>query len=281
MQIYLCSSQMASRLDLAAEWLSIRRQQLAMMQLEAETWRDMVRDGLLRDPTGRGARRAHAPRPRTRAAGTWGNLDELWQAALGSTQRGLGTPAHEGREGPAWLRSWMEPITVRPTQEQIAAATEDMEYSAIESPRNDVCPITQQAFELSTPVTRIRSCGHICERVALRRWFTFSPVCPLCRGDIRDGPNDTTPSTAPANDTTPAPAHPPQPRVPPAISNFTTLPTLGGDEALGIASRLAGEIATQLRQQPPDPSGNITVSFDLIGPMHAYSQGSTDTDTTQ
>ncbi len=165
----------------------------------------------------------------------------------------------------------MEPVAVRPTTQQIAAATEDMDFSAVEDPRNDVCPITQQAFELSTPVTRICSCGHVCEREALRRWFSYSTVCPLCREDIRDGPRADS-ASAPDNATSAVPP-PPPPAPAPSIENNTALPSPGASEALTLANRLAAEIANQLSQQTPDPSGNITVSFDLVGPI--YGSGST------
>ena len=259
MQIYLCSSQMTRRLELVSDWLALRRQQVSLMQVEAETWRDIVRGGLIREP----ARPLSA-----RRRGGIGRIDDLWHNPRTFSPTTPDPVAPASREGAGWLRSWLEPVAVRPTREQIAEATEDMEFSALEDPRNDVCPITQQAFELSTPVTRIRSCGHVCEREALQRWFTYSTVCPLCREDIRSGPNAGSVGTdAAANNSTSTPA-PAPPRTPPPAANTTALPRLDTGDALSLANRLAGEIASQLRQQPPDPSGNITVSFDLVGPLY-------------
>jgi hypothetical protein len=78
--------------------------------------------------------------------------------------------------------NFLDPVTVRPTAEQITTATEDMP----EVPAGSVCAICQDA--MTTTMTRIRHCNHTYHRNCLESWFTMSPRCPVCRHDIRGGP---------------------------------------------------------------------------------------------
>jgi hypothetical protein len=78
--------------------------------------------------------------------------------------------------------NFLDPVTVRPTAEQITTATEDM----AEVPAGSVCAVCQDA--MTAGVTRIRHCNHTYHRNCLESWFTMSPRCPVCRHDIRGDP---------------------------------------------------------------------------------------------
>ena len=78
--------------------------------------------------------------------------------------------------------NFMDPITVHPTHDQIAAATEAM----AEIPPATTCPICQDA--LTANGVRITHCNHTYHRNCLDSWFTMSVRCPVCRYDIRGGP---------------------------------------------------------------------------------------------
>ncbi len=85
------------------------------------------------------------------------------------------------------LDSFLEPITVVPTREQIERATRQLIYSDIEEPSlyNTTCPIALRRFESDDEVTVIRYCNHIFCRDDLESWFRNNTRCPLCRYDIR------------------------------------------------------------------------------------------------
>lgn len=85
------------------------------------------------------------------------------------------------------LDSFLEPITVTPTSEQIERATRQIIYSDIENPNlhNTTCPIALRRFESDDEVTVIRYCNHIFCRDDLDNWFRNNTRCPLCRYDIR------------------------------------------------------------------------------------------------
>jgi hypothetical protein len=70
------------------------------------------------------------------------------------------------------------------TSDEINQATESLLYSDISS-NHHMCPISQQNFEPTDRVLRIRHCGHIFTEQTLRQWFRTSYECPVCRFDIR------------------------------------------------------------------------------------------------
>lgn len=78
--------------------------------------------------------------------------------------------------------NFMDPVAIRPTAQQIAAATEDVE----EVSAGTVCAICQDS--ISGTMTRIQHCSHSYHRNCLESWFTMSPRCPVCRHDIRGDP---------------------------------------------------------------------------------------------
>lgn len=76
------------------------------------------------------------------------------------------------------LRSFLDPVPVVPTREQITAATET-HIGVTET----TCAICQEAVECAT---RIRHCGHCFHGSCIDEWFTMNTRCPVCRHDIRD-----------------------------------------------------------------------------------------------
>jgi len=93
----------------------------------------------------------------------------------------------------------LSPVVVRPSQQQIEYATEEINNTETS---HLICPITQEAFEENTSIVRIRHCQHCFSREALLNWFNRSVLCPVCRYDIRDFSNNPTPTDT-SNNTIP------------------------------------------------------------------------------
>jgi hypothetical protein len=83
---------------------------------------------------------------------------------------------HPGPVGPS---SWSDPVIVRPTAEQISAATTQAGIL-----NDDNCAICQEIMD--GPATRITHCGHMFHPNCISEWFTRSVFCPNCRHDIRE-----------------------------------------------------------------------------------------------
>jgi hypothetical protein len=77
-----------------------------------------------------------------------------------------------------FMRSFMEPVPVVPTHDQIQAATENHVGTA-----DTLCAICQENV---TCATRIRHCGHCFHSQCIYEWFSMNTRCPVCRHDIRD-----------------------------------------------------------------------------------------------
>jgi len=78
-------------------------------------------------------------------------------------------------------RNFMEPVVVRPTQEQIIAATR------LGSPNDpsEVCAICQDTIEDNQPARLINYCEHWFHTNCIDVWFQQNVHCPVCRHDIR------------------------------------------------------------------------------------------------
>ena len=88
-------------------------------------------------------------------------------------------------------------VIVRPTQEQIEAATTSFQYVIEDESRyNTNCPITMDEFLEGEDVCRITHCGHTFRRHAISHWFESNVRCPVCRYDVREG--QTSPITQPS-----------------------------------------------------------------------------------
>jgi hypothetical protein len=78
-------------------------------------------------------------------------------------------------------RNFMEPIVVRPTQEQIAAAT----FLGTPNDPTEVCAICQETIEDNQPARLINYCEHWFHTNCIDVWFQQNVHCPVCRHDIR------------------------------------------------------------------------------------------------
>jgi hypothetical protein len=106
------------------------------------------------------------------------------------------------------LRDFLnEPVIVRATDEQIAAASRTLRYGDISEPLSTVCPISLERFTEDQQVTQLRPCGHIFCTEGFQRWFQSNVRCPVCRYDIRNynpvSNNTTEPTTQPVQQSQP------------------------------------------------------------------------------
>jgi hypothetical protein len=89
------------------------------------------------------------------------------------------------------ILSFISPIAVAPTQEQINNASRFIRYGDITFPISEICPITLERFNMNDIVRQIHHCGHIFSNTAFNEWFCSNIRCPVCRYDIRDyNPNN-------------------------------------------------------------------------------------------
>lgn len=81
--------------------------------------------------------------------------------------------------------TFMDPVVVAPSANQINHACLECTYGQIENPMNSTCPICMEPFTESSRVLQIKHCGHIFNYDELMRSFQTSVRCPMCRYDIR------------------------------------------------------------------------------------------------
>ena len=94
-----------------------------------------------------------------------------------------------------------ENVIVRPTNQQLDAATINYNFSANddENNTNTNCPITLEEFQEGEPVCKIIHCGHTFRRDAITNWFQGNVRCPVCRYDVRDFSANNVPPLSPQN----------------------------------------------------------------------------------
>ena len=168
---------------------------------------------------------------------------------------------------PSFLNS---SIIVRPTQQQISQATEEIVYSSITNPMNDRCPISQENFNTDSVVTRICHCGHIFNTENINHWFRTSVRCPVCRWDIRDASvnNVTQPSntayTQP-NNATSTQVNYSQTNMTIPSPNNTTSPIQNSEtrdnSSISISGMMSEDIVRRIIEQGLINSDNITLEY--------------------
>lgn len=84
------------------------------------------------------------------------------------------------------FRNTFEDVIVRPTNQQIAVATERIRFTETSVYNNTSCPITLEPFEDGEQVCRIIHCAHLFKPAAISDWFQRNVRCPVCRYDIRN-----------------------------------------------------------------------------------------------
>lgn len=99
--------------------------------------------------------------------------------------------------------SFLDPVIISPTPQQMESATRILRYGEIIHPLNETCCFTLERFQENDNVMIIRHCNHIFSRVQLTNWFQENCRCPICRYDIRDyhrlDENSTIPQGNPNN----------------------------------------------------------------------------------
>lgn len=80
----------------------------------------------------------------------------------------------------------MEPVIVRPTQQQVQVATQRITYNNIIRPVNTRCPISLTEFNSNSEVMMINYCRHLFYPNEILNWFRSNVRCPICRYDIRE-----------------------------------------------------------------------------------------------
>jgi hypothetical protein len=94
-----------------------------------------------------------------------------------------------------------QPEEPRLTQAELNERIEFAQFQNLTEPLNTVCSITQDTFEPTQRVARIRHCGHIFNSDSLMEWLRMNNTCPTCRHNLR-----TSNGRAPASASAPAPA---------------------------------------------------------------------------
>lgn len=84
------------------------------------------------------------------------------------------------------IPNFFNSVIVRPTDEEIARATQRIRFGDISTPTNNSCPISLETFRDNDLVTMIHNCGHIFNTRNITDWFDISVRCPICRFDIRN-----------------------------------------------------------------------------------------------
>jgi hypothetical protein len=77
--------------------------------------------------------------------------------------------------------TFMEPVIIRPTQEQITGSTR----IGIPNDPTEVCTICQETIEENQPARLILHCEHWFHTSCIDVWFQQDVHCPVCRHDIR------------------------------------------------------------------------------------------------
>ena len=78
----------------------------------------------------------------------------------------------------------MEPVVVRPTQEQMDTAT-IQRIATVDDEQNN-CSICQESFTNGQTIRQINHCRHSFHRACINPWFDRNVHCPVCRFDIRE-----------------------------------------------------------------------------------------------
>jgi hypothetical protein len=82
-------------------------------------------------------------------------------------------------------------VTVRPSNEQLEAASRLVRYGDIERPLSETCPISMDRFSVDDQVRQINHCGHLFVPSQFDEWFQSNVRCPVCRFDVRNHSNST------------------------------------------------------------------------------------------
>lgn len=96
------------------------------------------------------------------------------------------TDGLSGANNGDFFNSLFQNVVVRPSQEQIEAASEEIIYDMSMNLINQRCPITLEEFEVGNRLIRLNYCGHTFTESSFTNWFQSNVRCPVCRHDIRN-----------------------------------------------------------------------------------------------
>lgn len=83
----------------------------------------------------------------------------------------------------AFPAGFLNPVVVRPSQEEIQAATT---LRTLEAPSTENCAICQDSIAAQSEQREINHCHHAFHRGCIDTWFQQNVHCPVCRHDIRE-----------------------------------------------------------------------------------------------
>ena len=78
--------------------------------------------------------------------------------------------------------SWLDPIPIRPTNQDL---TQNTTVSVLPIDTDNNCSVCQDTLLQGATVRKINHCGHIFHRSCIDIWFQTNVHCPTCRHDIR------------------------------------------------------------------------------------------------
>ena len=82
--------------------------------------------------------------------------------------------------------TFMEPVVVRPTQQQINSGSSIVELTNNSDNSAEICSICQDSLvQDGRQVRRINTCHHMFHDNCINTWFNNNVRCPTCRHDIR------------------------------------------------------------------------------------------------
>jgi hypothetical protein len=130
-----------------------------------------------------------APAPPPTAAQTADIFSNLQTTNLLLSMLGLGTdPTPPARGNMTRLNNrWasFRDVVVRPTGQQIEAATEILNGAALAEETR--CAVCQDVIGGAETCRRLRHCSHTYHQTCIDQWFLRSVYCPTCRHDVREG----------------------------------------------------------------------------------------------
>ena len=85
--------------------------------------------------------------------------------------------------GPRMMEQFLQPVVVRPTEEQISANTT---LGNLVSDTEHACAICQDALTSEQEGRKLNACGHWFHRGCIDTWLERDVHCPVCRHDIRE-----------------------------------------------------------------------------------------------
>lgn len=92
-------------------------------------------------------------------------------------------PSRGGLFGAQRMDTFLQPVVVHPTLEQIAAHTT---LGNLVSDVDHACAICQDSLTAEQEGRKLNSCGHWFHRACIDTWFERDVHCPVCRHDIRE-----------------------------------------------------------------------------------------------